>query len=79
MGKRELFALLNFSYWCLVMIKRLFLAVQWGCLRFAIVGCSLFLVRVRAKIQKNTLLDKAFLRMRAKIETNILFGRLWLE
>ena len=37
MGKRELVALLNLSYWCLVMVERLFLAVPWGCLRFVIV------------------------------------------
>ena len=37
MGKRELFALLNLSSWCLVMVERLFLAVLWGCLRFVIV------------------------------------------
>ena len=37
MGKRELVALLNLSSWCLVMVKRLFLAVPWGCLRFVIV------------------------------------------
>ena len=37
MGKRELVVLLNFSSWCLVMVERLFLAVQWGCLRFVIV------------------------------------------
>ena len=37
MGKRELVALLNVSYWCLVMVERLFLAVSWGCLRFVIV------------------------------------------
>ena len=37
MGKRELVALLNLSSWCLVMVERLFLAVQWGCLRFVIV------------------------------------------
>ena len=36
-GKRELVALLNLSSWCLVMIERLSLAVQWGCLRFVIV------------------------------------------
>ena len=36
MGKRELFALLNLSSWCLVMVERLFLAVPWGCLRFVI-------------------------------------------
>ena len=36
MGKRELVALLNLSSWCLMMIERLFLAVQWGCLRFVI-------------------------------------------
>ena len=37
MGKRELNALLNLSSWCLVMVEWLFLAVQWGCLRFVIV------------------------------------------
>ena len=37
MGKRELVALLNFSSWCFVMVERLFLAVQEGCLRFVIV------------------------------------------
>ena len=37
MGKRELVALLNLSSWCLVMVEWLFLAIQWGCLRFVIV------------------------------------------
>ena len=37
MGKRELVALLTLSSWCLVMVKRLFLAVPWGCLWFVIV------------------------------------------
>ena len=37
MGKRELVALLNLSPWCLMMVKRLFLAVPQGCLRFVIV------------------------------------------
>ena len=37
MGKRELVALPYLSSWCLVMVEWLFLAVQWGCLRFAIV------------------------------------------
>ena len=36
-GKRELVGLLNLSTWCLVMVKRLFLAVPWGCLQFVIV------------------------------------------
>ena len=39
-GKRELIALLNLSSWCLVMVKRLFLAVQRGCLQFVIVVFS---------------------------------------
>ena len=34
MGKRELIALLNLSYWFLVMVERLFLAVPLGCLQF---------------------------------------------
>ena len=37
MGKRELIALLNLSSWCLVMVERLFLALQRGCLQFVIV------------------------------------------
>ena len=37
MGKRELVALLNLSFWCLVMVERLFLVVPWGCLQFVIV------------------------------------------
>ena len=37
MGKIQLFALLNLSSWCLVMVERLFLAVPWGCLQFVIV------------------------------------------
>ena len=37
MGKRELIALLNLSSWCLVMVKRLFLAVPRGSLQFVIV------------------------------------------
>ena len=36
-GKRELFALLNLSSLCLMMVEQLFLAVPWGCLRFVIV------------------------------------------
>ena len=37
MGKRELVALLNLSFWCLIMVERLFLAVPRGCVRFVIV------------------------------------------
>ena len=37
MGKREMFALLDLSSWCLRMVERLFLAVPRGCLRFVIV------------------------------------------
>ena len=37
MGKGELIALLSLSSWCLVMVKRLFLAVPRGCLQFVIV------------------------------------------
>ena len=36
MGKRELVALLGLSYWCLVVVVWLFLAMLWGCLRFLI-------------------------------------------
>ena len=37
MGKRKLVALLKMSSWCHVMVEWLFLAVQFGCLRFEIV------------------------------------------
>ena len=37
MGKRELFALLSLSSWCLMMVVWLFLAVPWVCLKFVIV------------------------------------------
>ena len=37
MGKRELVALLDLSSWCLLVVGRLFLAVQGGCLQFVIV------------------------------------------
>ena len=37
MGKGDLVALLNLSSWCLIMVERLFLTVQRGCLRFVIV------------------------------------------
>ena len=37
MGKIELVALLNLSFWCLVMVEWLFLVVPWGCLQFVIV------------------------------------------
>ena len=37
MGKRELVALLSLSFWCLVVVVWLFLAVPWVCLQFMIV------------------------------------------
>ena len=37
MGKREQFALLGLSSWCLVNVVWLFLAVPWVCLQFVIV------------------------------------------
>ena len=37
MGKREIVAVLNLSFWCIVIAEWLFLAVPWGCLRFVIV------------------------------------------
>ena len=36
MGKTELVALLNLSFWCPVMVERLFLVVPQGCLRYVI-------------------------------------------
>ena len=57
MGKRELIALLNLSFWCLVMVERLFLAVPRGCLHFVIVVFPdhthlLFLEEIQLKITK---------------------------
>ena len=37
MGKRELVAFLSLSFWRLVIVVRLFLAVPWVCLQFVIV------------------------------------------
>ena len=37
MGKRELVTLLSLSYWCLVIVVWLFLAVSWVCLQFVVV------------------------------------------
>ena len=55
MGQRELVALLYLSYWCLVMVERLFLAVPRGCLRFVIVVFPdhthlLFLMNIRPHV-----------------------------
>ena len=53
MGKRELVALLNLSFWCLVVVGPVFLALPWGCLRFVIVvfpdHAHLLLMLVRMK------------------------------
>ena len=49
MGKRELVALLNLFSWCLVMVKWLFLAVLWGCLRFTIVVFLIILSSIFGK------------------------------
>ena len=59
MGKRGLVDLLNLNSWCLVMDEWLFLAVSWGCLRFAIVVFSdhahlLFLFVVSIGISSGT-------------------------
>ena len=37
MGKRELVALPSLSFWCLVIVVWLFLAMPWACLQFVIV------------------------------------------
>ena len=37
MGKRKLVALLGLSFWCLLMVVWLLLAVPWVCLLFVIV------------------------------------------
>ena len=38
MGKRELVALLNLSFGCLVIVERLFLVMPRGCLQFVIMA-----------------------------------------
>ena len=38
MWKRELVALLSLSFWCLVIVEWLFLAVSWVCQQFVIVA-----------------------------------------
>ena len=38
MGKRELVALLNLSFGCLVLVERLFLVMPRGCLQFVIMA-----------------------------------------
>ena len=57
MGKRELVALLYLSSWCLVMVKRLFLAVPWGCLWFVVLtycfGYNLDIMRQSACLVLN--------------------------
>ena len=37
MGKRDLVALLDLSFRCLMMVEQLFLVVLWGFLRFVVV------------------------------------------
>ena len=66
MGKKELFALLNLSSWCIVKAEWLFLAVSWGCLRFVIVVfpdhthllflCKVFLLYALVFIKKITII-----------------------
>ena len=61
-----------------MIIERLFLAVPRGCLWSVVFPDHthlLFLVRIRAKIEKNTLCGRALVRIRAKIEKNTLFDR----
>ena len=45
-GKRELVAFLGLSYWFLVMVVWLFLAVPWVCQRFVIVGTLVDIARL---------------------------------
>ena len=59
MGKRELVALLNASSWCLVMVEWLFLAVQWGCLRFVIV---VFPVHIHLLFLKEGIMGNIYLK-----------------
>ena len=75
MGKRELVALLNLFFWCLVVVERLFLEVPWGCLRFVIVvfpyhAHLLFLKKNLSKRQKKQ--EKLPSMQRAK-ETTYIF------
>ena len=77
MGKWGLVALLNLSSWCLVMVKRLFLAVPLGCLRFVIVVFPdhthlLFLSRNRHNVWSPT-------HWRAIKEESKVANRGWVE
>ena len=60
MGKRELVALLSFSFWCLVIVVWLFLVVPWVCLQFVIVvfpdHTHLLFIRVSQLVQFAVLL-----------------------
>ena len=47
--------------------------------RFLIFAPLLTLIRIRAKIEKNTLFGKALVGKRAKIEKTHFVARLWLE
>ena len=75
MGKRELVALLNLSFWCLVMVERLFLAVPWGCLRFVIVVFPdhTHLLFLKFIVFKNQLQNKPHLHIKGAIKLKMMF------
>ena len=50
MGKRELVALLNLSFWCLVMVERLFFSVPRGCGSFMFLFCLVFAMSLCASV-----------------------------
>ena len=78
MGKRELFALLNLSSRCLVMVERLFLAVPRGCLQFVIVVFPdhthlLFMNMRESMSNKNT--EPQMMKYRLGTVSNIFYWR----
>ena len=78
MGKRELVALLKLSSWCLVMVKRLFLTVPRGCLRFVIVVFPdhthlLFFKDDLTKFQDNSRTKGSFFKFKEFSRTKVKF------
>ena len=67
-GNRELDVLLNLSFWCLVKVEWLFLAVPWGCLRFVIMvfpdHTHLLFLSV-----ENTHSNRVYMKNREKLNT----------
>ena len=75
MGKRELVALLNLSSWYLVMVERLSLAVQRGCLRFVIMVFPDHTHLLLSVLLKEASIEKALLTLHQTTETHFYFRK----